>query len=316
MMDVGIVLATYNSERYLSEQLDSLIRQTFSNWRCYIHDDGSNDCTRDIIDAYCIKYPDHFLYLDYEPQGSAKKNFMSMLQYVDEPYVMFSDHDDVWLDIKIQKSISRIKEIEKKTSNKGILVFSDVSVVDENLNTICDSYSKYTGYIPQQYLSLNKILVKNVSNGCTMIMNRNLLNVIMRCCDYEKIVMHDYWFILVAAATGIIDYIEEPLMLYRQHGDNVCGAVKDRSFLARRVADLQRIRKTSISEYISQKRKWISDRRQQASLLFLLDTNICSEDIVKDFIDLGKKSWIERMLFYYRNNMFVKRQFTRLIFWG
>ena len=93
--DIAILMATYNSDRYISEQLDSILSQTYPNWHLYIHDDGSTDNTCEILARYVEANPAKMSILDYPPLGNAYANFMSLLSRVEAPLYMFSDHDDV-----------------------------------------------------------------------------------------------------------------------------------------------------------------------------------------------------------------------------
>ena len=129
---VGILLATYNGEQYIREQLDSILNQTYVDWVCYIHDDGSADNTWQTIKKYESDYPDKFVVLNYEKCGGACKNFISLMKYSSENYIMFSDQDDVWAKNKIEVTLNRMKSIEAD-SDKPYAVFTDLYVVDENL---------------------------------------------------------------------------------------------------------------------------------------------------------------------------------------
>jgi glycosyltransferase involved in cell wall biosynthesis len=93
---IAILMATYNGEKYLGEQIDSLLAQTNMDWQLYIHDDGSTDNTQAILQEYAQKHSNIHI-LEYESQRGAMKNFLSLLQRVEADYYMFCDQDDVWL---------------------------------------------------------------------------------------------------------------------------------------------------------------------------------------------------------------------------
>ena len=111
-MSLAILLATYNGEKFLPEQMDSLFSQTYADFVIYAHDDGSTDQTVGILRQYEKKYPEKLVILEYEPQGGAKNNFYSLMQRIDADYYMFCDQDDVWHPEKIEKTLKKILELE------------------------------------------------------------------------------------------------------------------------------------------------------------------------------------------------------------
>ena len=223
---IDILLALYNGEKFLSEQIDSILAQTFEDWRLIICDDGSKDNSYKIASEYAARFPEKIkVYKNDVPSGSAQANFMGMLKYAEADYIMFSDQDDVWLPEKVEKTFERMKSTE--VNDKPILVHSELLIADENMNIIHNSFTRYQGLNPE-YKSLNRLMVQNNVTGCTVMINRKLLEIV-RNVPAEKMLMHDWWFALAAAAFGKISFIEEPLIRYRQHGGNQLGAVNNRS---------------------------------------------------------------------------------------
>lgn len=221
---VDILLATYNSSDYLAETIESVLGQDFTEWRLLVRDDGSGDCTLDITRQYTQKYPGRIVSIPSEGHCSACKNYSILMSHSSAPYVMFCDHDDVWLPDKISESLIRMKEAEREYGiGSPLLVFTDKQVVDRALNVISDSYFKYQHLNPAN-INLNRLLVQNIPSGCTMLMNRLLLDA----CDNipDEAVMHDHWVSLVAAAFGHIVFLPKPTLLYRQHDQNVFGSSK------------------------------------------------------------------------------------------
>lgn len=220
MEHIAILLATYNGEKYLREQLDSLYQQTFTNWNIYIHDDGSTDHTSDILNEFAEKH-DNFIILDYPSQHGAKDNFLSMLQAVDADYYFFCDQDDKWCRNKIEKQITKIKEIENK-EDKPILVFSDLFVVDSQMNLIDKSMWKLEGIHPEFLTTFDEGGAFEFVTGCTMLLNKKAKDTVVYPAD--KAVMHDSWITLcVLRSEGVIEAIHESLVFYRQHGNNTLG---------------------------------------------------------------------------------------------
>lgn len=247
---IAVLLATYQGETYLSEQLDSLLQQTFQDFVIYIHDDGSSDGTLQVIQDYAKQYPEKIVLLTYEKAGGSAANFMSMLRYAKEPYIMFCDQDDVWLSDKIAQSYQTMKCIEEDAENHPCLVFTDLRVVDQNLQTISESFMTYTKRNPYR-TAYTQLLVQNVAPGCTMMINQTLAKYMQRYTSMEAIQMHDWWAILIASAYGKVSYLANATILYRQHIQNVVGAV-DRSLPARLKNCISACQKGT---YISMKRE-------------------------------------------------------------
>ena len=220
---ISIILATYNGGQYLFEQLESIFVQSYKNWRLIIHDDGSCDNTLDVVNEYAQQYPEKIkLITDGDWNIEVSQIFLRLLRYADTDYVMFCDQDDVWLSEKISKTLTLMKYQEQKYGNQApLLVFTDMKVVDENLKALSDSNLKYQNLDPQK-IALNRLLLQNVPSGCTMMMNRSLVDLCNPIPAYT--VMHDHWVSLVAAAFGKIIFLDEPTMLYRQHDSNYYGA--------------------------------------------------------------------------------------------
>lgn len=218
---IAILLASYNGERYIREQLNSLFQQTNQNWHLYIHDDGSKDQTLSIIEEYQVRYPERITILEGPATGSSRDNFFYLLSQVNAPYYFFCDQDDVWLPQKIQKTYERMIEIEDK--DLPCLVFTDLKVVDESLNTIAEKMEDYQK-LNYKDLSFKQLMVQAAVTGCTVVINQKLRMEMLRNNDHENIIMHDWWASMIAAKFGKITCLNEPLILYRQHSENNVGA--------------------------------------------------------------------------------------------
>lgn len=220
---ITILLATYNSELYIREQLDSLLSQSYKDWRLVVRDDCSSDKTVDIIKGYIERYPEKVSLLDNNGISlRAYLSFVELLSSSDSDYYMFCDHDDVWLPNKIELSMKRMKEIERQ--GIPIIVHTDMKVVDNSLKTIYKSFWEYSRLLPEK-TSFIEMAVCNSANGCTMLFNQKAKEVALQNVKYAK--MHDILLNQsVAANGGIISPIYEPTVLYRQHANNVVGASK------------------------------------------------------------------------------------------
>lgn len=221
-------MAVYNGEKYLSEQIDSILAQSAGEWHLYICDDGSSDDSFRIASEYAEKYPHRITAMKNEkPSGSACANFMVMLKGSEAEYVMFSDQDDFWHPHKIKLTFEKMQELESEYGDSPLLVHTELEIADRELNVISPSFTKFQGLDPGKR-SLNRLLCQNNITGCTVMINRALANII-RDAPPEKMLMHDWWAGLAAAAFGHIGFVETPTIKYRQHGGNQVGAVRNGS---------------------------------------------------------------------------------------
>ena len=220
-MTVQILLATFNSEKYLAQQLDSILCQDYQDIQILLRDAGSTDRTLEIISSYEKKYPGKVI-LKEVGRADACRNFSRLLEIAEADVFMFSDHDDVWMSDKVSKTLKKYEEAAKTYgSTTPILVFTDSQVVNENLELIspsCFAYQK----LDVKNITFPRLTVQNCASGNTMLFNRALkekISAIPSCA-----VMHDHYLMLAASAFGRIILLDEPTLLYRQHTKNVLGA--------------------------------------------------------------------------------------------
>ena len=218
---IEILLATFQSEAFLAEQLDSILQQTDQNWSILIHDGGSTDRTLAIVQSYVEKYPDKIRLIG-SSRASACRNFSQLLGAATAELIMLSDHDDFWLPDKVAETRKKfIEEMGKLPEGTPLLVFSDSEIVDQYLNTVFPSLMDYSNLDPRR-LSLARLLVQNVPHGNTMMFNSALCKLAYPIP--RRAVMHDGWISLTAAAFGKIAYLDRITLLYRQHNCNIFGA--------------------------------------------------------------------------------------------
>lgn len=222
-MKISILLSTYNGALYIEEQIDSILAQTMTSWTLYIRDDGSTDKTVTIINEYCLKFPKKIKYVK-DNLGNLRSagSFMQMLSIIESDYYMFCDQDDVWLSTKIEKSYQKIKELEFNNPEKSALVFTDLFVVDFNLKLIDSSMWNYSKINPDNAKNLYMTTCLSSVTGCTVMINNLLKNQVLPYPKFAR--MHDWWINLNAVHFGVVDYINEPTIQYRQHNENVLGA--------------------------------------------------------------------------------------------
>ena len=224
-MKVDILMATYNGQKYLKEQIESILNQTFQEFRLIICDDCSKDETWKILEKYQKK--DHRIEIVCNEQNLGyNKNFEKLLRMVKAPYFMLSDQDDFWLPNKVEESYNMI------TSGKYALVCSDLEVVNQNLETIHPSmWEFWPDYNIKKKIKkardYRSCLMTNCITGCTTIVDSKLIPKLIPLPGYP--IVHDWWIGLVAGSEGDIGYIEKPLIKYRQHGNNQIGYVKHKT---------------------------------------------------------------------------------------
>ena len=223
---IAIVLATYNGEKYIKAQIDSLLAQTFQDWHLIIRDDGSNDSTVEIIRDYIARHSNKITYIEYDRMNlGTSMNFSKLVEHAQSDYIMFCDQDDVWLPRKIELTYLKMSELEKEYGRGlPLLVHGDLIVTNEDLTVISNSFWNYRKLDPKKGKTLNSALVYNVVTGCTMMINNAMRDLALPIPKEAN--MYDWWLALVATVFGRIDYITEPTILYRQHGRNVIGASK------------------------------------------------------------------------------------------
>ncbi|MBQ8066224.1 MAG: glycosyltransferase family 2 protein [Prevotella sp.] len=245
MGKVAILLATYNGEAYLREQIDSLYQQTFKDWTVYVHDDGSKDQTCAILKEYAAKH-DNFIILDYPSQHGAKNNFLSLLQAVQADYYLFCDQDDKWCPDKIEKQMATMKEAEQAHPGKPVLVFSDLFIVDSELHQMGTTLWQQECIHPEYLTTFDEAGALEFVTGCTMLFNQQAKNAVVFPAD--KAVMHDSWITLcVLRSGGIVEAIHEPLVYYRQHGNNEIGVNHWAQYS--RIKRLLNIKKSIVANY-------------------------------------------------------------------
>jgi len=225
--------------------------------------------------------------------------FFKLLNYSTADFIMFCDQDDFWLPDKIEITLNKMRDLEKFFPDMPLLVHSDLKVVDSSLKTIDESFWKYQKLNPK-LKSLNNLLIQNNVTGCSVMINIKLKEV-LKTIPYNAI-MHDWWIALVASAFGVIDYIDQPLILYRQHKGNDIGAKKYKiTYFVNRVFEFK--------DSIKSNKKIIIQGKEFYSIYGNILTKE-QKDIVYNFITLFELDRLKRIyrIFKYK---FFKYGFLR-----
>ncbi len=220
METVCVLLSTYNGEKYIAEQLDSILRQSGIRVDIFIRDDGSTDSTVDILRQYANKYSQIKIFpgnnIGYE------RSYLSLLTNAGTyQYYAFSDQDDVWDDNKLDSAIKKIRSKEEAQSNgKDVLpvvYWCNLRLVDCNLKYIADMKPP-----TEKDFKIGRYLLDNYGYGCTMVFNQSLKNLSIRYRPRRKI-SHDNWLGLIGILLGDYIFDNKTYIAYRQHDNNVVG---------------------------------------------------------------------------------------------
>lgn len=286
--EVVILLATYNGEKYVSEMIESIIKQTHKNWKLYLSDDSSTDNTVALLKYYAEREPERvFFYSSGRKFGNAQSHFMHLLDHFsNERYIMFCDQDDYWHTQKIEMTLNKIKEIEEE-GRVPALVHTDLRVVDKNLNRIDDSFMHYSK-INGNGQTLNRRLVQNVVTGCTIMLNNSLSKIVCKNIPEKGMAMHDWWIAILAEIYGKVGYIDTPTIDYRQHNNNQVGA--------KNVVSLDYIKRKIKSNTF--KREMCGTYNQAEMILecFGKEMPSSSKKTIEKYCETKNKGWIARRI--------------------
>lgn len=212
-MKVAVLMSTYNGEKYLEKQLDSILSQKGDySIEIIIRDDGSTDNTKNILKKYCKQYNNIRWYA-----GVSKGPALSFIELLRKnkgyDFYAFSDQDDYWLPNKLSRAI------EKLMDEKASLYFANAMLVDSDLNLL-----NINVYKQSPKLDFKTLTCAGGILGCTLVLNNDLAKCIQNSNYPKKIIMHDFYISEVCAAIGKkIIYDPECVMYYRQHNNNVVG---------------------------------------------------------------------------------------------
>lgn len=300
MATVEILLATYNGEKYIREQIDSILNQDYKDWVVRVSDDASRDATYEVLLEYKTKYPDKFiLHRNEKGFGSAKLNFMHLIRNSECQYVMCCDQDDVWLPNKISLTLQAMKQNEEK--GIPVLVHTDLKVVDENLGIKSESFFQYSKL--NKEAGYRELLIQNSVTGCTMMLNRELVMLLNRDINVNKILMHDWLAALIAAAKGKICFVDQATILYRQHSVNSVGAKQYGLALFIERAKNHSIRKSLVDTTVQAAE--VAERYQD-------ELGTKKYELTKQYSEIFEKSKFVRVCFYIKNQV-LKSAFSRKI---
>lgn len=268
---VSVVMCTYNGEKYLRDQLQSILNQTRPPDEVIISDDGSTDSTLEIVEEIRSqwgedKIPVWTVMTRTTPLG-VSGNFASVLSQAHREFIALADQDDVWETNRLEKSLTLFRD-------GVLLVHSDATLVDAAgtpIGTLMSALRLTAGEKKSllEGRALDAVLRRNVVTGATTMIRSSLLQQALPIPDGW---VHDEWFALVAAVQGGVVFSQDRLIRYRQHGSNAIGASKTDSHEARRRLKEKRgeffrrkiLRDEGISTLLQEKPPWLGSAAQDA----------------------------------------------------
>lgn len=227
-----MVLSTYNGEKYIREQIDSVLAQSYSNIELLVRDDGSRDATVDIVEEYCNRHNNVRMYKG--DNLGVTLSFYDLLKNVpeDAEYIALCDQDDVWFVDKIETAIKAIASI-----NGPALYCEKPMLVDEKLKPLKDNIQRH-----RPKITFGNAIIENVCTGCTVVFNRALYDIINEKWPKHSLI-HDWWIYQVAVCFGKVVYNETPHIYYRQHGGNQIGQDDNRlDLMKRQISSLKKFK--------------------------------------------------------------------------
>lgn len=300
--DTEILLATYNGAKFLEDLLASLDLQTDQDWRLLVRDDGSTDDTLAILERWGKKMGPRLKILqDGKRNLGAAQNFAALLEACRARHFLLCDQDDVWFPDKVARlKASIVREEAEHGSDTPIIVHTDVTVANQALQTIADSFWHYQRIrmLPEKD-PWKLITMQNVVTGCAMIGNAALLRAALPIP--KDAMVHDWWLGLVCALSGRVVCEEAPSILYRQHSGNTLGAQEWSTWSAIKLVltDPGRSRKKP--------RSMLNDTRSQAQAAVVHLSGFLSPEqsaFLTQYAGLGDRALLTRKLFPLRHRLY------------
>jgi len=212
---IAVILSTYNGEKYLAEQIESILAQADADVRLLIRDDGSHDSTVELLQGFASRHS-NVRCITGANKGITESFLMALTDAdPDCQFFAFSDQDDVWDPRKLANAMETLRSAADP--DLPLLYCSKLEVVDENL-----AHLAYTR--PLRDIGFRNALFQNVVSGCTIVMNRPARDLVLRGGVTRNILMHDWWCYLAVSAFGKVVYDEWAGIKYRQHANNQLGS--------------------------------------------------------------------------------------------
>lgn len=304
---VEILLTTYNTNhQFLKEQIDSILNQTYSNISLLISDDSSTDKeVINILKEYEKQDKRIRLFLQEKNLGY-NKNFEFLLKCSGADYIMFCDHDDIWNEDKVEKSLEKLLE------DQVDMVYCNSKQINEKGEVIKENYFKYKN-MPLIKGKSHLAISRCIGIGCSQIITKNVKNEMLPFID--SVIAHDWLAAFIANENRGISYIEEPLFKYRLHNSNVFGG---RS-LAQNLSRWKEENGKSYESYLKYRKEKVIDKAylDGARMCLYYSRNEENKKFLNELIsyyeDLEKSKYINFHIIKYFKFLAGKNLFKKMI---
>lgn len=277
---VAVIMSTYNGKKYLKEQLDSILRQTYPDIDIYIRDDGSQDNTIRILHEYTKKHKN--IRIEKGDNLGFTRSFMRALEAVDGyDYYAFCDQDDVWLEFKIERAVMKLDGVEDQS--RPVIYFSNYDFYDAEMNLV----SHFKGYSSPP--SFQNALMESRALGACTVINSKARELMLK--EKSDICGHDWWAYIICAGLGEVIYDPIVTMKYRRDGNN--ASVGGKSFLG---LQIYRVKTFLFGEYP----KRIKRQNENFARLFRADLSKQDQAVLASFIGRNNLEKIVKKTFYPR----------------
>ena len=283
---VAVLLCTYNGQRYLSDQLDSVAAQTYPNWVIWVSDDGSQDNTLSILAEYRSKWSNGRLSIVQGPRRGFVANFLSLScrDDIHAEYYAFCDQDDVWEGDKLQRALDWLQSIHE-----------DIPALYCSRTRLVDADNQPLGLSPHFHQSPCFIhaLTQNIASGNTMVFNHAACLLLRESGQNVPVVAHDWWlYLLVTGVGGKVFYDASPMLRYRQHSGNLVGM---KTHWSARLLRLRTLREVWQGTFRAG-----NDRHLQALLRIYAKLTPQNQQILVGFMKVRECGFLPRLLGFWR----------------
>lgn len=235
MNKISVALCTYNGEKFLERQLESILYQTIPVSEIVVCDDISNDATIAILEKYKLNYPEIFKIHSNSKNLKSNKNFEKAIKLTTGDYIFLSDQDDIWVNTKVEETLTVFKN--NKTAEG---VFSNASLIDDNDNILYQNISLWDSIhfferLISKPINLYKLLILrgNYLTGATLCIKKSVKEFCFPFKTIEKSFLHDEWFAYILSKRKTLFYSPKKLISYRLHSNQQMGVGSIKNNLAK-----------------------------------------------------------------------------------
>lgn len=302
MITVAVLLSSYNGEKFIREQIISILNQKDVLVHLHIRDDGSSDSTLSIISNLKEEFPNQIFLHDYENKNIGIRNSFEYLMNETKneyEYFSFSDQDDIWHVDKLTLLVNEIISSEKKNSDIPIMAFCDMEITNEQLVPKLNSfYNKTIGF---NKAIAKATLLKGYISGCLMVFNKKS---ILEYFKLKRYLLHDFHIFQICRAKGLCRFVKKELIQHRIHERNEVGLSPKDDFITNfknlviYIFKQKKFRDFYLSDYYNLVRQLENDNDH------LTEIGYTSQDQIDKMNILKRKKWLIDSYLPFRNGVF------------